>query len=197
MAELRDTPLRADAQHNRQHILDVAREALTVAPDASLNSIAKAAGVGPGTLYRHFPNREALVLAIYRDEIGKLVDLAPALLKKHPPLEAMRLWFDRLARYGRIKHGVADVLHAAMSEGVHNETYGPMVDAIDRLLRAGEASGEIRPGVDAEDLLLLMGFLWRIPAGRGAEARANRMLGLVIGGLTRVGDDPAAAAEQK
>ncbi|HLZ82534.1 MAG TPA: TetR/AcrR family transcriptional regulator, partial [Caulobacteraceae bacterium] len=110
--------------------------------------------MGPGTLYRHFPNREALVLAVYRQEIQQLVDLAPALLASHPPLAALRLWFDRLAHYGRIKHGLADVLHGAMTDGVLAETYGPMVGAIDRLLRACEAADEIRRGVDAEDVLL-------------------------------------------
>jgi AcrR family transcriptional regulator len=176
-------PLRSDAQQNRERILEVARDALAASPDASLNSIAKAAGVGPGTLYRHFPNRQALVLGVYRKEIGQLVDLAPALIAKHPPLTALRLWFDRLAHYGRIKHGLADVLHAAMNDGVLRETYGPMVGAIDLLLRACEASGKIRHGVDAEDVLLLMGFLWRIAPSRAGEARAERLLDLVIDGL--------------
>jgi AcrR family transcriptional regulator len=178
-----DEPRRADAQQNRKRILDVARDALAASPDASLNSIAKAAGVGPGTLYRHFPSREALVLGVYRQEIQQLVDLAPALVAKHPPLTALRLWFERLAHYGRIKHGLADVLHAAMNDGVLSETYGPVVSAIDRLLRACEASGDIRKGVDAEDVLLLMGFLWRIEQGRAGQARADRLLGLVVDAL--------------
>ena len=176
-------PRRADAQQNRERILKFAREALAASPDASLNSIAKAAGVGPGTLYRHFPSREALVLALYRHEIQQLVGLAPALAAQHPPLTALRLWFERLAHYGRIKHGLADVLHAAMNDGVLHETYGPMVGAIDLLLRACEASGSIRKGVDAEDVLLLMGFLWRIEPGREGEARAKRLLALVMNGL--------------
>ena len=174
---------RADARQNRERILEVARDALAAAPDASLNSIAKAADVGPGTLYRHFPNREALVLGVYRQEIQRLVDLAPALLKKHPPLAALRLWFDRLAHYGRMKHGLADVLHAAMTDSIRGETYGPMVDAIDRLLKAGEADGSVRAGVDAEDLLLLVGFLWRIEPGRAGEARAERLLDQVMDSL--------------
>lgn len=177
-------PRRADAQQNRERILEVARDALASAPEASMNSIAKAAGVGAGTLYRHFPNREALVLGVYRKEIEQMVELAPALLAKHPPLVALRLWFDRLAHYGRIKHGLADVLHAAMNEGVLSETYGPMVGAIDRLLRACEFAGAIRGGVDAEDVLLLMGFLWRIEPGREGEARARRLLDLVIEGMS-------------
>jgi len=179
----RSEPLRADALENRERILAVARGALAAAPNASLNSIAKAAGVGPGTLYRHFPNREALVLAVYRQEIQQMVELAPALLAKQPPLVALRQWFDRLAHYGRIKHGLADVLHAAMNEGVLSETYGPMVGAIERLLRACEAAGAVGSGVDAEDVLLLMGFLWRLEPGREGEARGRRLLDLVIDGL--------------
>jgi AcrR family transcriptional regulator len=176
-------PLRSDAQQNRERILEVARDALAASPQASLNSIAKAAGVGPGTLYRHFPNRQALVLGVYRQEIGQLVALAPTLIARHPPLTALRLWFGRLAHYGRIKHGLADVLHAAMNDRVLGETYGPMVGAIDLLLRSCEAAGKIRDGVDAEDVLLLMGFLWRIAPGRAGEARAERLLDLVIDGL--------------
>ena len=87
-----DNGLRADARENRDRILDVARGALAADPSASLNSIAKAAGVGPGTLYRHFPSREALVLGIYRQEIDAMVALAPVLLAEHPPLRAFRLW---------------------------------------------------------------------------------------------------------
>ena len=180
-----DAPRRADAQQNRERILQIARDALAASPDASLNSIAKAAGVGPGTLYRHFPSREALVLALYRHEIQQLVDLAPALVAQHPPLIALRLWFERLAHYGRIKHGLAHVLHAAMNEGVLRETYGPMVGAIDLLLRACEASSSIPKGIDAEDVLLLMGFLWRIEPGRDGEARVKRLLALVMNGLQR------------
>jgi AcrR family transcriptional regulator len=175
--------LRADAQQNRDRILDVARKALAADPETSLNSIAKMAGVGAGTLYRHFPNRGALVLEIYRQEIQQMVDLAPALIAEHPPLTALRLWFDRLAHYGRIKHSVADALHAVMNESVQGETYGPMVDAIDQLLRAGVEAAVIRSGVDAEDLLLLTGFLWRTPPGAEGEAQAERLLDLVVASL--------------
>ena len=111
-----DENLRADARANRDRILDVARDALATDPAASLNSIAKAAGVGAGTLYRHFPSRESLVLGVYRKEIDTLVALAPALLAKHPPLQAFRIWCDRLAKFGRMKYGVADIVHAATSD---------------------------------------------------------------------------------
>jgi AcrR family transcriptional regulator len=86
-----DENLRADARANRDRILDVARDALATDPAASLNSIAKAAGVGAGTLYRHFPSRESLVLGVYRKEIDTLVALAPVLLARHPPLQAFRI----------------------------------------------------------------------------------------------------------
>lgn len=177
--------LRADAQLNRDRILEVARDALTADPEASLNSIAKAAGVGAGTLYRHFPSREALILGVYHEEIRALVDLAPQLLATHLPLQAFRKWCDRLAHYGRIKHGLSDVLHAAMTDRDLHQTYGPMVGAIDRLLKACEASGNFVPGADAEDVLLLLGFLWRIQPGIAGEARAKRLLDLVMRGLSR------------
>jgi AcrR family transcriptional regulator len=175
--------LRVDAQLNRDRILDVARDALAADPQASLNSIAKMAGVGAGTLYRHFPSREALILGIYHKEIQALVDLAPQLLSKHPPLVAFRQWCARLAYYGRIKHGLADLLHAVITDRDFRETYGPMVDSVDRLLRACEKSGDFAPGADAEDILLLLGFLWRIEPGKAGETRAERLLDLVVGGL--------------
>ncbi len=175
--------LRADAQHNRDHILEVARDALAVSGDASLNSIAKRAGVGPGTLYRHFPTREALVLAVYRQDVQQLVDAAAVLLAEHPPLAALRLWFDRLAYYGRIKHGLADVLYAATSDGLAGETYGPVIGAVTLLLRACEQAGSIRPGLDPDEVLLMVGFLWRIAARDDWRERASRMLDVVMDGL--------------
>ena len=96
--------LRTDARVNRDRILEVARDMLTEDPDVSLNSIAKLAGVGAGTLYRHFPSREALVLGVYKNEIDAQVELASALLAQHQPLMAFRLWCDRLAQLGRVKH---------------------------------------------------------------------------------------------
>lgn len=179
----RREPVREDARQNRARILSAAQEALTESADASMNAIAKRAGVGPGTLYRHFPTREALILAVYRQEVDHLAALAPALLEEHPPLEAMRRWFDRLAYYGRIKHALADVLHALTGDGLARETYGPIIGAITLLLRACEEEGSIRPGLDPDDVCIVMGFLWRIGPGPEGEARAARLLDLVIDGL--------------
>jgi AcrR family transcriptional regulator len=179
-----DEKLRADARANRDRILDIARDALAADPAASLNSIAKAAGVGAGTLYRHFPSREALVLGVYRNEIETLVALAPMLLTKHPPLQAFRIWCDRLAKFGTVKHGVADLLHATRSDQDFQETYWPMLGAVRQLMNACEASGEIRPGADAEDFLMLLGFLWQIPPTPAGKARVKRLLELAFRGLS-------------
>jgi AcrR family transcriptional regulator len=175
--------MRADAQQNRTRILAVAHDALAQSADASLNSIAKAAGVGAGTLYRHFPTREALVLAVYRYDVDQLVDSVPSLLAAQPPLDALRTWIERLALCVQIKHGLGDALDAATKNEIVRDTYQPVIDAIAELLHACEDVGVVREGVDADDVLLLAGSLWRIEPGPRAEARAGRVLDLLIDGL--------------
>lgn len=178
-----DELLRADARANRDRILDVARDALAADPMASLNSIAKSAGIGAGTLYRHFPSRESLVLGVYRKEIDTLVALAPTLLARYPPLRALRTWCDRLAKFGRMKYGVADIVHAATSDQDIQETYLPMLGAVRQLIEACEGSREIRPGANPEDFLMFLGLLWRIPPSSAGEARVKRLLALAFRGL--------------
>jgi AcrR family transcriptional regulator len=176
------TAMRADAEQNRARILDAAVAALADSSDATMNSIAKRAGVGQGTMYRHFPSREALLLAVYRQDVQAVIDAAPALLAAHPPAEALRRWFGRLASYGRIKHGVAEAVEAATRADLSSEYYGPVTGAITLLLDAGQAAGEIRPDVDADEVLLLVGFLWRLD-NDGWERRASHLLDLVMDGL--------------
>ncbi len=176
-------PMRSDAQQNRRQLIEVARDAYVTSGDISMTAIAKQAGVGPGTLYRHFPTREALVLAVYRHEIERLADLAPELLDSHPPLEALRLWFDRLAYYGQMKYGVAEVIHAGSSQGAEREAYELIIEALRTLLDAGARAGVLRPNLDADDVLLMVAFLWRIDPSTGGEERAARMLDLVMEGL--------------
>lgn len=177
--------MRSDATQNRARILEAARTALAVSGNASMQSIAKRAGIGQGTLYRHFPSREALVLAVHRHDVQALVDAAPALLAAHPPFAALRLWCDRLAAYGRIKHGLAGALHTVMRAELADEGYGPVLGAITLLLNACKEAGVTRPDVDAEEVLLLVGFLWRIEPDRDWEARARHLLDLVMDGLRR------------
>lgn len=178
-----DEKLRTDARANRDRILDVARDALAADPEASLHSIAKAAGVGQGTLYRHFATREALVLGVYRHEIAALADLVDKLLTKHTPLQAFRLWCDRLVKFGKMKHGVADLLQAARADQDLQEAYWPMMNAVRKLIEAGKTSGELNAGADAEDFLMFLGFLWQIPPTQAGEARVKRLLALVFRGM--------------
>ena len=178
-----DQELRADAQANKDRILDVAREAFIADPAASLNSIAKAAGVGAGTLYRHFPTRESLVLGLYRKEIDTLVALAASLLAKHPPGQAFRHWCDRLVKFGKMKYGVADIVHAATSAQDRQELYAPLLAAVCQMIEACEDSGDIRAGTDPEDVLVLLGLLWRIPPTAAGEKRVRRLLALAFRGL--------------
>ena len=179
MSEADEHRRRADAQQNRARILRAAKEAFDRSGDASLNSIAKSAGVGAGTLYRHFPTREALILAVYGEGIQEVVDAVPALLAERDPLDALRVWFVRLAGYVRVKHGLGEALNTAQAQEAIDDSYPPVLAAIARLLEACEAAGAIRPGLDPADVLLAMGFLWRVPANR----QADRVLDVVLAGL--------------
>ena len=187
--------VRADAEQNRDRIMEAAWESLLDAHDASLNSIAKKAGVGIGTLYRHFPTREALILAIYRHEVQQAADAAPALLAKLEPLDALREWMERLAQYGMTKVGLADVLDSVAShESIAAEAYEPIVGALTLLLRANEAAGTIRPGLDPDDVLLMLGFLWRIDPTSDWRTRSNRLLDVLLDGLRAGAPEMAGAA---
>src|SRR5439155_355024 len=167
------TPSRKDALSKRERILAAAREAFAASGSASLSAIARQAGVGIGTLYRHFPSREALIVELYRHDIQHLIDLAPALAASRPPLEALRLWFGEVARYGQLKYGAAEVIHAATSD---EEYYEPFVRAIAVLLDHGAADGSLKQGLDPEDVLLQLSVLWRIGPqrlGGGAQAAGS------------------------
>jgi AcrR family transcriptional regulator len=170
--------LRADAARNRQRVLDVARAALAGDGETTMQAIAKAAGVGQGTLYRHFPTREALLLEVYTDDFDHLVAAAYDLVRANPPDVAFRRWLDELAVFGRKKHALADVLDAATRADLHNEQYDRIIDAIGAILRAGVAAGVLRPDLSAEDVLPLVGFLWQLDTR--ADARIPHLLDLVL-----------------
>jgi len=174
---------RTDALSNRARILAVAGDAFAASSGASMTAIAKQAGVGVGTLYRHFPTREALIVELYHHEIQKVIDLAHTLAAELPPLDALRRWFEEVARYGTFKYGVSEVIHAATNGGLDDKNYAPFLGAITALLDAGTASGDLKPGLDAEDVLLQLSVLWRIPPGDDAAARATRLLTLILDGL--------------
>ena len=175
--------LRTDAAKNREHILRIAHDAFAESGDASLNTIAKRAGVGAGTLYRHFATREALILAVYQHDVKHLVESVPEVLANNEPLDAFRVWFQTLADYVRVKHGLGEALHSAAVQDAIDETYKPVVTAVGQLIDRCTADGSMRTGLDADDVLLLMGFMWRVDAGPEGKKRAARLMELVIEGL--------------
>jgi AcrR family transcriptional regulator len=175
--------LRADAAGNRARIIQAARALIANADEVKLNAIARQAGVGQGTLYRHFPTREDLLAEVYREDVGNLVAAAPALLAEHEPLTALALWFDLVADYARVKRGVFAVVELAVSQDLAAHSLGPIGEALTTLLDAGKADGTIRPDVDARDVILLIGYLTRLEPAEW-DTRARHLLQVVLDGLT-------------
>lgn len=178
-------PQRSDAQRNRERILEVALVELSRSADVPLSVIAKKAGVGQGTLYRNFPNREALVLEAYRHEVQQLTDTAAELLKTREADQALRVWMDRLARFIMAKTGLADALRQASSgtAGPEPSGYSLVFGSIEALLKANHEAGTIRPGVTADDFLRAIAGIWQIDISGDWHAQATRLLDIVMDGL--------------
>ncbi|MET0132476.1 MAG: TetR/AcrR family transcriptional regulator [Kibdelosporangium sp.] len=174
--------LRTDAAENRARIIEVARAAVASSDELKLNAIAKQAGVGQGTLYRHFPTREDLLAEVYRHDVEELVAAAPALLAEHDPVVALARWFDRVADYARVKRGVFAAVEVGVWQNLSAHSLGPIGDAITVLLDAGKATGAIRPDVDARDVILLIGYLTRLDDVEW-DTRARHLLHIVLDGL--------------
>ncbi|GIJ51580.1 TetR family transcriptional regulator [Virgisporangium aliadipatigenens] len=178
-------PARADAAENRARILAVAREVAGRAAgvgEIRLNEIAKAAGVGQGTLYRHFPTREALLLEVYRRDVDEMCDAAAELVRDLPPAEALERWLARVEEYAWVKQGVFAAVETAMRAEVSAHSRHRIAEALDLLLDAGRAAGTVRDDVDARDVVLLIGYLSALgPDERGERAR--RLRTVVLSGL--------------
>lgn len=175
------TPRRADAERNRARLVDVARAALRADATTTMQSLARLAGVGQGTIYRHFPTREALLTEVYREDFEGLVASARALAAGPAQERALRSWLDELAAFGYQKHALADVLDAATRQQLHDEQYEEITTAMGALLDAGARAGVLRPDVSPADLLALVAFLWRL--GSSAAGRVPHLLDLVVDGL--------------
>ncbi|EXG82815.1 TetR/AcrR family transcriptional regulator [Cryptosporangium arvum] len=175
--------VRSDARENRVRILAAAREAFAGDGDPSMNQIAQRAGVGAGTLYRNFPTREALVLAVYQHELERILETVPALLAAHPPIEALQRWTLDLVDAMRQKHGLGDALSPGAHQAIAEQSYGPVIAAITQLLDAGKRTGVVRVDADPADFLQFTAALWR--AATEPEDRAPRMLALLLDGLRR------------
>jgi AcrR family transcriptional regulator len=194
--EQKNATLRSDAQRNRERILEVALAELTRAADAPLSAIAKKAGVGQGTFYRNFPNREALVLEVYRYEMQQVADTAAQLLQTRPPDQALREWMDRLAQYAMAKAGLAAALRKTTSTygSLAQLGHGPVTQAVTLLLHANEEAGTIRPGLTPDDFVLAIAGLWQIDPHSDWQPRATRLLDLVMDAL-RAGAPSAGGPE--
>jgi AcrR family transcriptional regulator len=179
-------PLRADAQRNRDRLLDAAVRAFAQdGPEVALDAIAKDAGVGIGTLYRHFPTREALVEAAYRNELARLCDGVVDLLRTMPPDQAIRTWMDRFVGYMTTKRGMADALRAVIASGGNPfaESRGRLTGAIETLLRAGVAAGTVRADLAAGDVLASLSGVSLVAGEPAQQEQAGRLLDLLMDGL--------------
>jgi len=184
--------VRADARLNHDRLLAVAAEAFTrEGTGASLKAIANRAGVGIGTLYRRFPTREALVEAVYRNEVAHVCAAAPELLATMPPAGALRAWMERFVDFMATKSGMADTLRVVLvSPDDVMHTRGLLRDAIAILLDAGVAAGTARADVDPYDLLMGLGGVTLIATGPGQRDLALRLLDLLLTGvLAQKADD--------
>ena len=176
---------RADAQQNRERILEVAKDAFTrFGADTSLDDIAKAAGVGPGTLYRHFPTRDALIEAVYRTEVGKLAAAERRFAETMPPIEALRAWMLLFVDYIAAKQIIAPALNtfvggpSKLYEGSRAQIQG----AINALVKRAIKSGDIRKDLDPFDLLRALIGVSNVASAPDWQRSAKRLVDILITG---------------
>jgi AcrR family transcriptional regulator len=176
---------RTDSLRNRERILEVAKEAFTRSgASASLDEIAKQAGVGPGTLYRHFPTRDALIEAVYRSEVEKLAAAGRKFAETLPPIDALRSWMLLFVDHLAAKQIIAPALNSVVGgpsklyEGSRSLIHG----AMDALVKRGIKSGDIRKDVDALDLLRPLIGVFFVDSGPGWQSSARRLVDILIAG---------------
>jgi AcrR family transcriptional regulator len=186
MAKFADeTPTRADARRNRERLLVTALEVFArEGTDVSLKVIAEAAGVGIGTLYRHFPTRDALLEAAYRNEVAQLGDVE-TLLRDQAPDAALAEWMNRFVDYAARKRGLSGALRSIAASGsdIFDDTRRQIIAALTTLLEAGVAAGTLRADVEPESVFHATGAIWLIPDEPGWAEHARNVLALVIDGL--------------
>jgi AcrR family transcriptional regulator len=176
-------PPRADARRNRERLLEVAAQAFARGgAEVALEGIAREAGVGIGTLYRHFPTREALVEAVYRNEVARLCDVTDDLLRSAPPDAALREWMGRFIAYLATKRGMIDALRALIASGGNpfEHTRARILDTLGALLRAGVEARALRADVQAMDVLA---SLSGVSLATTDPAQRDRLLDLLMDGL--------------
>jgi AcrR family transcriptional regulator len=177
---------RADATRNREQLLAVATHVfLSADAEPSMRAIAREAGVGIATLYRHFPTRESLVDAVYRDQVVRLTDGAHELLSQLPPAAAMRRWMDLFGDWIATKNGMLDTLLTMIESGeiAHAQTRTELLAAITTILDAGRAAGDLRADVTAEDIAASLVGIFTVVGKPEHHAQATRLLDLLMDGL--------------
>jgi AcrR family transcriptional regulator len=189
MAKKRSQPAprkpRTDAQRNRERILEVAKEAFTrFGADASLDDIAKQAGVGAGTLYRHFPTRDALIEAVYQSEVEKLAAAERKFTEKMPPIDALRTWMLLFIDYIAAKQIIAPALNSVVGgpTRLYEGSRGLIQGAIDALVKRAIKSGDIRKDLDPFDLLRALIGVSHTASGPGWQQSARRLVDILITG---------------
>ncbi len=179
-------PLRADAQRNRDRLIEIATTAFTESGvDVALEDIARRAEVGIGTLYRHFPTREALVMAVYRKQIDDLQMAAQQLPRTHGPAEALRLWMRGFVEYGAVKRGLVVLLRTMMDtdSDLFDHARTTLRTSAEGLMTAAAEAGEIRPDFSAGDVIRALGGICMATDRPDAGATALALVDLVFDGL--------------
>jgi AcrR family transcriptional regulator len=176
---------RTDALRNRERILEVAKAAFTQqGANASLEEIAKQAGVGAGTLYRHFPTRDELIESVYRNEVEKLAAAASQFAEKMSPIEALRAWMLLLVDYIAAKHIIAPALNtiAGGPSRLHEGSRAMIHAAIDGLVKRAKRTGDLRRDLDASDLLRALIGVSHVGSGADWQQSARRLVDILIAG---------------
>ena len=176
---------RADAQRNRDRVLEVAREAFTrLGADASLDDVAKQAGVGAGTLYRHFPTRDELLKAVYRSEVEKLASAEQQFGETMPPIEALRAWMLLFVDYIATKKIIAPALNNLVggTSKVFEASYDRIWEAIRALVKRAIKSGDIRKDLDPIDLLRALIGVSNVASSPDWQQSARRLVDILITG---------------
>ncbi len=185
---------RADAMRNREHLLAAATRVFASAGrESSMRAVAREAGVGIATLYRHFPTRESLVDAVYADQVVRLTAGARELLGQLAPAAALRRWMDLFGDWIAAKNGMLDTLVAMIEAGeiAHARTRAELLAAITEILDAGRAAGDLRTDVTAEDIAASLIGIFTVASPPDHDAQAARLLDILMDGLR-----PPAAAPQ-
>jgi AcrR family transcriptional regulator len=186
---------RADALRNRERVLAAAKAVFSAGgPEASLEAVARRAGVGIGTLYRHFPTREALFEAVYRREVDELGELAEKLKGEADPVEALRRWLRSNVAFVATKKGMSAALALAVqgSSELHAYSFERLTKAVGGLLERAIAAGEIRPDIGPEDLLRALVGMCYMHDQPGWQASVLRLLDVFVDGLCVKSGDAAA-----